>query len=35
MEHCDPEVHEDILNNVVEYEQVFLDPVLAVHDVNM
>jgi hypothetical protein len=35
MEHCDPEMHEDILNNVVEFEQIFLDPVLAVHDVNV
>jgi hypothetical protein len=25
MEHCDPEMREDILNNVVEFEQVFLD----------
>jgi hypothetical protein len=28
-------MHEDILNNVVEFEQDFLDPVLAVHDVNV
>jgi len=35
MDHCDPEMHEDILINIVEFEQVFLDPVLAVHDVNV
>jgi len=35
MEHCDPEMHEDILNNVMEFEQVFLDPVIAVHDENV
>jgi hypothetical protein len=28
-------MHEDILNNVVEFEQVFLDPVLAFHDVSV
>jgi len=26
MEHCDPEMREDILNNVVEFEQVFFRP---------
>jgi len=35
MEHCNPEMLEDILNNVVEFEQIFFDPLLAVHDVNV
>jgi hypothetical protein len=32
MKQCDPEMHEDILNNVVEFEQVFSDP--DVHDIS-